>query len=106
VANRASNHYLLVQSCAQEDRADTDDASPRAIDAIRVPASTMGAVPPSRRRQQRAEVVAWDAQAHRTAALYGMQPGVLGTGGAPHGPQPAPRRYRPPAGAMSAGGRR
>src|SRR5262249_56050796 len=26
VATRASNHYLLVQSCAQEDRADTDDA--------------------------------------------------------------------------------
>src|SRR5215471_19253278 len=90
VEKRASNQYLWVQSCAKEDHYDTDDASPREIYAIRVPESTMCAVQSSRRRQHRASVVDRDAQAHRTAALYGLRPGVLGTGGHPHGPQQAP----------------
>src|SRR6266516_3091310 len=105
VEKLASNQYLLVQSCAKEDRYDTDDASPREIYSRLVPESTMCAVQSSWRRQHRASVVDRDAQAHRTAALYGMRPGVLGTGGHPHGPQQAPRRYRHTAGEMSAVGR-
>src|SRR4030095_16716538 len=105
VEKLASNQYLLVQSCAKEDRYDTDDASPREIYSLLVPESTMCAVQSSWRRQHRASVVDRDAQAHRTAALYGMRPGVLGTGGHPHGPQQAPRRYRHTAGEMSAVGR-
>ena len=73
----ASNQYLLVQSRSKEDRYDINDASPREIYAIFVPASTMRTLQSSRRRQHRASVVDWDAQAHRTAALYGMRPGVL-----------------------------
>ena len=44
VEKLASNQYLLVQSCAKEDRYDTDDASPREIYSLLVPESTMCAV--------------------------------------------------------------
>jgi hypothetical protein len=48
VEKLASNQYLLVQSCTKEDHYDTDDASPREIDAILVPESTLCAVQSSR----------------------------------------------------------
>src|SRR5687768_10414551 len=100
----ASNKYLLVQSRSKEDRYDINDASPREIYAIFVPESTMRTLQSSRRRQHRASVVDWDAQAHRTAALYGMRPGVLGTGRHPDGSQQAPRRHGHTAAEMSAVG--
>ena len=78
--------------------------APREIYPILVPESTMCPVQSSRRRQHRASVVDRDAQAHRTAALYDMRPGVLGTGGHSHGPQQAPGRHRHTAGEMSAVG--
>jgi hypothetical protein len=73
----ASNQYLLVQSRSKEDRYDINDASTREIYSLLVPESTVSTVQSARRRQHRASVVDRDAQAHRTAALYGMQPGVL-----------------------------
>src|SRR5438445_7228250 len=90
VAKLASTQYLLVHSLPQEDRYDTDDASAREIYSILVPESTMCPVQSSRRRQHRASVMDRDAPAHRTAALYGMRPGVLRAGGHPDGPQQAP----------------
>jgi hypothetical protein len=100
----ASNQYLLVQSRSKEDRYDSNDASPRELDAIFVPESTRRTLQSSRRRQHRASVVDWDAPAHRTAALYGMRPGVRGTGRHPEGSQQAPRRHGHTAAAMSAVG--
>src|SRR5262249_47095750 len=105
VAHLASSEYLSVHSQPKEDRYDTDDASPREIYSILVPEPTLGAVQSPRRRQHRASVVDRDTPAHRTAALYSMRPGVLGTGGHPHGPPQAPRRDGHTAGAMSALGR-
>src|SRR6516225_4844968 len=105
VAQLASSEYLSVHSQSKEDRYDTDDASPRELYSILVPESTLCAVQSPRRRQHRASVVDRDAQAHRTAALYDMRPGVLGTRGHPHGPQQAPRRDGHTAGEMSALGR-
>src|SRR5256885_15873170 len=58
----------------------------------------------SRRRAPHASVVDRAAHAQRTPARYGMRPGVLGTGGPPDGPQPAPRRPGHTAGALAAGG--
>jgi type 1 fimbriae regulatory protein FimE len=77
VAKLVSTQYLSVHSLPQEDCYDTDDASAREIYPILVPESTMSTVQSSRRRQHRASVVDRDTQAHRTAALYGMRPGVL-----------------------------
>src|SRR5436305_10708139 len=77
VAKLASTQYLSVHSLPQEDRYDTDDASAREIYSILVPESTMCPVQSSRRRQHRASVVDRETQAHRTAALYGMRPGIL-----------------------------
>ena len=86
MAKLAPNQYLLAHSRSKEGRYDSHDASPRERDAILVPESTMRTLPSSRRRQHRASVVDRDAPAHRTAALYSLRPGVLGTGGHPDGP--------------------
>ena len=73
----ASNQYLLIQARSKEDRYDINDASTREIYSLLVPESTMHTLQSSRRRPHRASVVDRDAQAHRTAALYGMRPGVF-----------------------------
>src|SRR5215510_3868917 len=104
VAKLASPQYLSVHSLPQEDCYDTDDASAREIYPILVPQSTMCTVQPSRRRQHRASVVDRGAQAHRTAALHGMRPRVLRTGGDPDGSQQAPGRHGHTAGEVSAVG--
>ncbi len=77
MAKLAPNQYLLAQSRSKEGRYDINDASAREIYSILVPESTMRTLQSSRRRQHRASVVDRDAQAHRTAALYSMRPGVL-----------------------------
>jgi hypothetical protein len=59
----------------------------------------------SRRRPYRTAVVDRGPHAHRTAALYGMRPRVLGTGGHPEGSRPAPGTHGHTAGARSAVGR-
>src|SRR5215475_1861435 len=105
VAQLASPQYLAVHSLPQEDCYDTDDASRRESYAMFVPESTRCPVQSSRRRQPRASVVARDAPAQRTAALYGLRPRVFGTRGPADGPQYAPGRHGHTAGAMSAVGR-
>src|SRR5438034_8517739 len=105
VAKLASTQYLAVYTLLQEDCYDTDDASAREIYPILVPESRLCTVQSSRRRQHRPSVVERNAQAYRTAALYGMRSGVLGTGGHLDGLQQAPRRHAYTAGEMSAMGR-
>src|SRR5262249_39661153 len=87
VAKLASTPYLLVHALPQEDCYDTDDASARELYPILVSESTMCTVQSSRRRQHRASILDRDTQAYRAAALHGMQPGVLRTGGHLDGPQ-------------------
>src|SRR5215813_9272608 len=105
VAKLASTQYLAVHTLLQEDWYDTDDASARELYPIFVPESTMYPIQSPWRRQYCASVVARDAPAHRTAALYGMWPGVLGTGGPRDGLQQAPGRDGHTAGEMSTVGR-
>src|SRR5206468_11133542 len=105
VAKLASTQYLAVYTLLQEDCYDTDDASAREIYPILVPESTLCTVQSSRRRQHRPSVVDRNAQAYRTAAMYGMRSGVIGTGGHLDGLQQAPRRHAYTAGEMSAMGR-
>src|SRR5438093_4415051 len=105
VAKPASNLYLLVHSLRQEDHHDTDDTSPGEISPILVPESTVCAVQSAWRRQHRPSVVDRHAQTHRTAALHGMRPGVLRTGGDPDGPQQTVGRHRGAAAEVSAVGR-
>src|SRR4051812_31397072 len=101
----ASNPYLSVHSLPQEDHYDTDDASAGEVYAMLVPEARVCGVQSSRRRQHCPSVVARGAQAHRTAALYGLRPRVLCTGGHPDGPPHAPRSPGRTTGDRSAGGR-
>src|SRR5215470_1981199 len=89
VAQLASNLYLSVHSLPQEDHHDTDDASAAEIYPILVSESTVLVLQSSRRREHCASVVDRHAQTYRTAALHGMRPRVLRTGGDSDGPQQA-----------------
>jgi hypothetical protein len=104
VEKLASNQDLLVQSRSQEDRYDLNNASAGAVYAIFVPASSVCRMQSSQRRESRAAVVDRHAQTQRRAALHGMRPGVLRTGGDLEGPQHTPRSDRAPAPAMPAVG--
>jgi type I restriction enzyme S subunit len=87
VEKLASNPYLLVHALPQEDHNDTDDASSGYVYPILMPESTVQAVQSSRRRPYRASVVDRETQAHRTAALYRLHPGVLRASGHVDGPE-------------------
>src|SRR5262245_63010817 len=86
VAKLASNLYLLVHSLPQEDHHDTDDASTAEIYSILMSESTVSVLQSSRHREHRTSVVDRHAQTHRTAAVHGLRPGVLRTGGHLDGP--------------------
>src|SRR5262249_22718916 len=104
VAKLASTQYLAVHPLPQEDCYDTDDASTRELYAILVPDSTLCTVQSPRHREYRASLLDRQAQAHRTAALHGMRPGVLRTGGDSDGPEQTVGRHRGAAAEGSAVG--
>lgn len=100
----ASSPDLLAHSAPKEGRHDTNDASARPVDPMRVPASRLCVVHPSRGREPRASLLDGHAPAERPAAVHGLYARVLGAGRHLAGPQPGARRDRGAAAEVSAVG--
>src|SRR5215217_7165386 len=81
VAKLASPLYLMVDSLPQEDHNDADDASSGQGYTILMPKSTVCVVQSAWQRQYHAPILDRHTQTYRTAALHGLRPGVLRTGG-------------------------